>query len=132
MELIYQDDEIKFQYFVEQKLLVQHWNGYIHDENYKEAHDNLMKLVEKYHVVKLISVTYDKFHVTPDVLSWTEKVPLTKLVEYGLKYIAFVMSSHQIAKLAIKQVEEENTSPVIIKIFHFYTEAIKWIEEQSI
>lgn len=132
MELVYQDEDIKFQYFKEQKLLVQHWNGYVHDENFKEAHDNLMKILETHHVVNLISITYDKFHVTPEMITWTEQVPLKAMVEKGLKHIAFVMSSHQLAKLAIKQVEDENTSPVIIKVFHFYTEAVKWIEEQPI
>jgi hypothetical protein len=131
MQTIYEDENIKFVYNTELKCLIQHWNGYIHDGNYKEANLAMLNLLEEYPIKRIISVTYDKFQVSPRMITWSHEMVLHELVEKGLTHVAFVMSNHQLAQFSIAQFVEDNREDVIIQVFHFYPEAMDWISSQE-
>jgi len=131
MQAIYENDDIKLMYISELQCLIQHWNGYVHDDNFKETNLEMLNMLDKYPTRRLISITYDKFHVTPDLIKWSQQFVLPELVEKGLKHFAFVMSNHQLAKFAIAQFVDDNTEDINLRVFHFYPEALDWISEQQ-
>lgn len=131
MQKIYEDEQLRFLYIPEQKCLIQHWNGYVHDDNFKEANEKLLEMLPQYSIQKIISVSYDKFHVTPAMLSWSTSFIIKELMRQGLKHLAFVMSGHQLVRFAINQVISEVDSDLNIKVFHFYSQAQEWIFAQD-
>lgn len=130
MQAIYENDDIRLMYISELQCLIEHWNGYVHDDNYRETNLAVLELRHKFPIKRLVSVTYNKFHVTPEWIKWSHEVVLHELVENGLKHFAFVMSNHQLARFAIAQFVDDNREDINLRVFHFYPEALAWVSEQ--
>jgi len=99
------------------------------DEQYKT---DMLKFSElalqhkpKYHLINSLQFLYA---ITLDMQDWTNKTIFPKLIEAGIKKIAFLVSSEMIAQLSIEQtLEESNASIFAVKYFDKEELAKKWL-----
>jgi len=79
----------------------------------------------KYHLIKSVNFL---FIITIEMQDWTNTTIFPKLINAGIKKIAFLVSSEMIAQLAIEQtLEENNASAFAVKYFDVEADAMKWL-----
>lgn len=127
MKIVYENNKIRFKYLEEHECIIQEWDGYVHDDNFRDANIRFLELSNEIKITRLISVTFNDIHMSKEIIDWAAQEIGTKMVENGLKYMAFVISNNPFSKIVIKRFMNQRGLDLEMNVFEWQEDALAWV-----
>ncbi len=132
---IYSSQFLTIDYDPDHKLIITHWIA--DDPDFTE--DDFKKEIKEYvkavgnHDTKalIIDTTKFKFPITPELDQWAVNYATPKLIEYGVKRVAYILPTDQLSKLSVEllinEAQIKSESKVIRAYFDNYEQGYNWV-----
>lgn len=133
-ELVEKTEFVNHHYAKDQNMLIQEWRnmeGKMEAEDYQEAMQKFMTLVEQYQAKKvLVDALQMRFLVTPELQAWVDK-ELSSKASKIIDKMAFLLPSDLFEQVSIQQTVEEEAGQdyKALEYFDDYDKAEAWLME---
>jgi hypothetical protein len=108
--------------------LIQTWKGYARSEQFRKGIEASIELFQQQKLSKIVSNTKDFAVAQKEDTDWVASYATPILVEYGLKYMAFVMPVSSFAQVSVYNFKSQTDKMITIKYFVELDHARTWID----
>ena len=109
------------------KCLIQTWKGFAKSEDFRAAIHASLEVFKKEKINKIISNTKSAALVNKEDTDWVAQVITPQMVQYGLRYMAFIVPNDVFTQLSVDNFKKEANSVVSIRYFDQLETATQWL-----
>jgi len=131
MEILKSDNFITIGVDLEKSMLYAKWlpmSKDISEEYFKDTNWLYVQLCENHTLSSFLLDTTDfDFTISPTTQTWVAENILPKLSTFGMKKVAFLVSTDFITQMSIEQTMEEKVFNFSVRYFDQSSEALNWL-----
>ncbi len=135
MKTITKNDFIESKFDSKNNMIIDLWQEETDNMTDLDYRNVALRQIENIHVNKpkywLVDTSELKFTLAPKTQEWADSL-FPKILEAGVRYIAFVISPDIFTQVSVEQLMDEKhikTSNFEIKYFNIYEDALNWLIE---
>ena len=111
------------------KCLTQRWKGFAKSEQFREGINKSLEFFQQKQIDKIISDTKDFSLVKKEDTDWVATVITPKMVQHGLRRMAFIVPTNIFTQITIDNFKNEAKGGVAIQYFDDYEKAKDWMSK---
>ena len=111
------------------KCLTQRWKGFAKSEQFREGINKSLEIFQRKPINKIISDTQNASLVRKEDTDWVATTIIPKLVQCGLRYMAFIVPTNVFTQISVDNFKNEAKGGVRIQYFDDYEKAKEWISK---
>ena len=104
LEQVFQNDNVVMSIDKENDYLLNKWTGFPKTENYKEALEKTIDILQEYNITNIVADMTEFKTPMPEALEWFQVDWLPRAIKVGLKKMAVMMPTNVIAKMTVTRV----------------------------
>ncbi|SDM33336.1 hypothetical protein SAMN05421823_112118 [Catalinimonas alkaloidigena] len=108
-------------------LLIQHWKGFATSQQFREGIEKSIEVFQKGKADKLISDTKEAAVVKREDTDWVANIATPKLVQHGLRGMAFVLPTSAFTKISVGNFQSRADEILKIQNFDNLDKAKEWL-----
>ena len=111
------------------KCLTQRWKGFADSQQFREGITKSLEVFQQKQIDKIISDTQNASLVKKEDTDWVATTITPKLVQCGLRRIAFIIPANVFTQMSVDNFKNETKGGVRIQYFDDYEKAKEWISK---